>query len=155
MEDTVHFWQMLVERGIPAEWADRATESPDRTEDKEDGTRHFIKQTPESGGRCLRVVVNVAVAPSKRSRHGANLHSNTTPWKQAPYDPAPLRPRRPGRHPHPLEARLNALSRAPMMPFDAAGRMAAAIPFAFDGLPGTGGQHRTGDPRGQARLHLE
>jgi hypothetical protein len=66
MEDAAHFRQMLVERGIPAEWADRATEFPDRTEDKEDGTRHFIKQIPESGGRWLRVVVNVAVTPSKR-----------------------------------------------------------------------------------------
>jgi len=33
---------------------------------------------------------------------------------------------------HPLEAHLNALPRAPLMPFDATGRMAVAIPFAFD-----------------------
>jgi hypothetical protein len=33
---------------------------------------------------------------------------------------------------HPLEAHLSALPRAPLMPFDATGRMAAAIPFAFD-----------------------
>jgi len=33
---------------------------------------------------------------------------------------------------HPLEAHLNALPRAPLMPFDATGRMAAAIPFGFD-----------------------
>jgi hypothetical protein len=33
---------------------------------------------------------------------------------------------------HPLESHLSALSRAPLMPFDATGRMAAAIPFAFD-----------------------
>ena len=33
---------------------------------------------------------------------------------------------------HPLEAHLNALPRAPLMAFDATGRMAAAIPFAFD-----------------------
>jgi hypothetical protein len=33
---------------------------------------------------------------------------------------------------HPLESYLNALPRAPLMPFDATGRMAAAIPFAFD-----------------------
>jgi len=33
---------------------------------------------------------------------------------------------------HPLEAHLNALPRAPLMPFDATGRIAAAIPFAFD-----------------------
>jgi len=32
----------------------------------------------------------------------------------------------------PLESLLSALSRAPLMPFDATGRMAAAIPFAFD-----------------------
>ena len=32
----------------------------------------------------------------------------------------------------PLESHLNALPRAPLMPFDATGRMAAAIPFAFD-----------------------
>jgi len=33
---------------------------------------------------------------------------------------------------HPLESQLSALPRAPLMPFDATGRMAAAIPFAFD-----------------------
>ena len=33
---------------------------------------------------------------------------------------------------HPLEAHLSALPRAPLMPFDATGRMATAIPFAFD-----------------------
>jgi hypothetical protein len=33
---------------------------------------------------------------------------------------------------HRLEADLSALPRAPLMPFDATGRMAAAIPFAFD-----------------------
>ena len=33
---------------------------------------------------------------------------------------------------HPLEAHLNALPRPPLMPFDATGRVAAAIPFAFD-----------------------
>ena len=32
----------------------------------------------------------------------------------------------------PLESQLRTLSRAPLMPFDATGRMVAAIPFAFD-----------------------
>ena len=32
----------------------------------------------------------------------------------------------------PLESQLSALPRAPLMPFDATGRMAAAIPFAFE-----------------------
>jgi len=33
---------------------------------------------------------------------------------------------------HPLESHLSALPRTPLMPFDATGRMANAIPFAFD-----------------------
>jgi len=32
----------------------------------------------------------------------------------------------------PLESQLSALPRAPLMPFDATGRIATAIPFAFD-----------------------
>ena len=32
----------------------------------------------------------------------------------------------------PLETQLSALPRAPLMPFDATGRLTAAIPFAFD-----------------------
>jgi hypothetical protein len=32
----------------------------------------------------------------------------------------------------PLESQLSALPRAPLMPFDATGRLASAIPFAFD-----------------------
>ena len=35
-------------------------------------------------------------------------------------------------HPHPLGSHLSALPRAPLTPFDATGRMTAAIPFAFD-----------------------
>ena len=31
-----------------------------------------------------------------------------------------------------VESQLSALPRAPLMPFDSTGRMAAAIPFAFD-----------------------
>ena len=32
----------------------------------------------------------------------------------------------------PLESQLSTLPRSPLMPFDATGRMAAAIPFSFD-----------------------
>lgn len=66
MEDTAHFMEMLAERRIPREWADRTTESPDRIEDQADGTRHFLKRISESGGRWLRVVVNVRSEPPKR-----------------------------------------------------------------------------------------
>ena len=45
------------------------------------------------------------------------------PSCQSPLEPLPTQP---------LESQLRTLSRAPLMPFDATGRMAAAIPFAFD-----------------------
>ena len=36
---------------------------------------------------------------------------------------------------HPQEARLNALTRAPLIPFGATARMAVGIPLAFDAYP--------------------
>jgi len=57
---------MLKERGIRREWADRALEAPDRIEDHEDGTRHYIKQIPEYGNRWLRVIVNSVSVPENR-----------------------------------------------------------------------------------------
>jgi hypothetical protein len=57
---------MLKERGIAPEWVERAVGLPDKTEDHEDGTRHFIKRIPEFGYRWLRVVVNVTATPEKR-----------------------------------------------------------------------------------------
>ena len=66
MENSTHFGDMLNERGIRREWADRTVADPDRTEDHDDGTRHFIKQIPECENRWLRVVVNVSATPEKR-----------------------------------------------------------------------------------------
>ena len=66
MQDSIHFGDMLKERGIERAWADRATVDPDRTEDQDDGTRHFIKQIPEFQDRWLRVVANMTVDPEKR-----------------------------------------------------------------------------------------
>ena len=66
MEDSVHFGDMLKERGIRREWADRAVSEPDRTEEHADGTRHFIKRIPEFGERWLRVIVNVKSVPEIR-----------------------------------------------------------------------------------------
>ena len=43
MESSAHFSAMLEERGILPEWADRAVAEPDRIEDRDEGTRHFIK----------------------------------------------------------------------------------------------------------------
>jgi hypothetical protein len=66
MEDTVHFEEMLNECGIKLEWADRNVEEPDKTEDHDDGTRHFIKQIPEHESRWLRVIGNTTSIPEKR-----------------------------------------------------------------------------------------
>ena len=66
MEDSIHFADMLRERGIKRDWVNAALERPDRTEDHDDGTRHFIKQIPEFGNRWLRVVANVVVFPERR-----------------------------------------------------------------------------------------
>jgi len=66
MVDSIHFADMLREREIRREWVNAALESPDRTEDHDDGTRHFIKQIPQFGDRWLRVVVNVAGFPERR-----------------------------------------------------------------------------------------
>ena len=65
MEDSIHFRDMLNERGIEREWINRAVQEPDRIENSEDGTRHFIKKIPEFGNRWLRVVVNVVVSPDR------------------------------------------------------------------------------------------
>lgn len=66
MIDSIHFTDMLKERGIQREWVDRALEAPDRVEEHEDGTKHYIKQIPEHGNRWLRVIVNVVSIPEKR-----------------------------------------------------------------------------------------
>ena len=42
-------------------------QDPDRIEDQEDGTRHFVKQIPKCDNRWLRVVVNVTSVPGKRA----------------------------------------------------------------------------------------
>jgi hypothetical protein len=66
MEDTVHFINMLTERGIRLEWADRVLQEPDKVEDHTDGTRHFIKLIPVFENRWLKVIVNTTTMPEKR-----------------------------------------------------------------------------------------
>lgn len=66
MDETSHFRDMLMERGIDREWVERTVREPDQTEDRDDGTRHFMRQIPEFEGRWLRVIVNITVQPEKR-----------------------------------------------------------------------------------------
>ena len=65
MEFTSHFIEMLEERAIPWEWVEQALQAPNQIEDREDGTRHFMKQIPEYENRWLRVVVNVNLNPHR------------------------------------------------------------------------------------------
>jgi hypothetical protein len=65
MEDSAHFRDVLRERGIERDWVDRTLRDPELTEDPGDGTQHFVRRTPEFGGRWLRVVVNVLVEPPR------------------------------------------------------------------------------------------
>jgi len=66
MIDTRHFIEMLKERDISMEMVDLAMTVPDRIEDIEDGTKHFLKQFDTAGGRWLRVVVNMERDPPRR-----------------------------------------------------------------------------------------
>jgi hypothetical protein len=65
MEYTKHFKKMLQERRIQVEWVEQTIQTPDRIEENDDGTRHFIRQIPEYGNRWLRIVVNVSVIPNR------------------------------------------------------------------------------------------
>ncbi|MEE4363030.1 MAG: DUF4258 domain-containing protein [Desulfotignum sp.] len=65
MIDTRHL-EMLKERDISMEMVDLAMTVPDRVEDMEDGTKHFLKQFDTAGGRWLRVIVNIKSAPPRR-----------------------------------------------------------------------------------------
>ena len=65
MEFAEHFKNMLKERSIQQEWVDRVLHEPQKVEDHEDGTRHFLRQIEEHGDRWLGVVVNIQVEPNR------------------------------------------------------------------------------------------
>ena len=53
-----HARDMMNERQIPEEWVMETLNSPDYSEEKEDGTTHYIKAIIEHGSRFLRVITN-------------------------------------------------------------------------------------------------
>ncbi len=63
VEFTQHAEDILDERRLEREWVLRAIERPERSEEPEEGTRHFLLRIPERQGRVLRVVVNTTVEP--------------------------------------------------------------------------------------------
>jgi hypothetical protein len=56
---------MLKERNIDDKWVKNALNEPDKIEEHDDGTKHYIKKIPENANRFLRVVVNVSIIPVK------------------------------------------------------------------------------------------
>ncbi len=65
MDFSTHCQQMLKEREIPLEWVELTFNYPDLTEDRPDGTRHYLKQIPAYEYRWLRLVMNIdADAPT-------------------------------------------------------------------------------------------
>ena len=56
---------MLSERQIQLEWVNKAIQCPDQVEDREDGTRHYLKKIENQGGRWLRVIANVTTEPNR------------------------------------------------------------------------------------------
>jgi len=65
MEFTKHFRNMLEERSIRKEWADKCVNEPEKIEDHEDGSRHFLRRIEEHGNRWHRVVVNIQIQPNR------------------------------------------------------------------------------------------
>jgi hypothetical protein len=65
MEFTNHFRNMLEERSIRKEWVDKYVNEPEKIEDHEDGSRHFLRRIEEHGNRWLRVVVNMQGQPNR------------------------------------------------------------------------------------------
>jgi hypothetical protein len=77
--DSVHFRDMLQEREIRMEWVLRTLDQPDRTEERADGTKHYLRKIAERDLRWLRVVVNVASTPPKRVTAFFDRRLRTTP----------------------------------------------------------------------------
>ena len=59
-----HAGDMMRERDIRELWIRMTFETPDMTEQKLDGTIHYIRAIKENGGRYLRVIVNPAFDPA-------------------------------------------------------------------------------------------
>jgi len=62
---TRHFKDVLKERSISTAFIKRALDKPEKTEENNDGTKHFLKRISEHGNRWLRVVINISVKPNK------------------------------------------------------------------------------------------
>jgi hypothetical protein len=62
---TRHFKDMLRERSIPMAFIKSVLAKPEKTEERADGTKHFLRRISEYDNRWLRVVVNTSATPHK------------------------------------------------------------------------------------------
>ena len=65
MDISRHAQDELARRGIALDWVWRAIQTPDATEQRPDGTTHYMKRLPEHGGQYLRIVVNHRKQPPR------------------------------------------------------------------------------------------
>ena len=79
MELTKHLKKMLEERSIRTEWTNRAPYKPQQIEDHDDGTRHYLCQIEEHGGRWLRVIVNTRTRPERAITALSDRRIGSTP----------------------------------------------------------------------------
>jgi len=65
LDFTVRAKSMMQERMIQEDWVTSTISAPDKTEERRDDERHYLKRIPEPEGRFLRVIVNHSVHPPR------------------------------------------------------------------------------------------
>jgi hypothetical protein len=60
-----HFKDMLKELSIPMSFITNTLNKSEKVEDRNDGTRHFLRKIQKNENRWLRVVVNINIVPNK------------------------------------------------------------------------------------------
>ncbi|MFA5236716.1 MAG: DUF4258 domain-containing protein [Methanoregula sp.] len=62
---SAHAKVMMQERMIEEDWIISTVQAPDMTEIKREDEIHYIRQTPQNGGKFLRVIINPIVRPPR------------------------------------------------------------------------------------------
>ncbi|MBU4274149.1 MAG: DUF4258 domain-containing protein [Planctomycetes bacterium] len=60
-----HARDMMRERRIEVDWIALTLDDPEREEEKDDGTIHYVRSIKDRDGRYLRVLVNPHTKPRK------------------------------------------------------------------------------------------
>jgi hypothetical protein len=58
-----HAQDVIKERRIEEAWVEQTLEDPEREDEKEDGTIHYVRTIDDREGRYLRVLVNPGTKP--------------------------------------------------------------------------------------------